>query len=166
MVGGYMRVDGVVFDSLLSVTLIWAAYRLYSVKGAMGNTEVDVPELSAALPIGGGIGLVSGVVGVGGGIFLSPILLLKKWATPKAAAATAALFIWVNSAAGLIGATMSGQFNLELEMLLPFSATVLFGGYVGSKYGADVAPQQMVRNLLAIVLIIAATRRIVEMMGV
>ena len=165
MVGGYMRVDGVVFDSLLSVTLIWAAYRLYSVKGEMGNTEVDVPGFSTALPIGGGIGLVSGVVGVGGGIFLSPILLLKKWASPKAAAATAALFIWVNSAAGMIGAAMSEQLNLELGVLLPFSAAVLVGGFVGSRYGSDVAPQQIIRQLLVVVLVFAAARRMLAMIG-
>ena len=104
-------------------------------------------------------------MGVGGGIFLSPILLLKKWASPKAAAATAALFIWVNSAAGMVGAAMSEQLNLELGVLLPFSAAVLVGGFVGSRYGSDVAPQQMVRQLLVVVLVFAAARRMLAMIG-
>ena len=58
------------------------------------------------------------MIGVGGGIFLSPVVLLRHWATPKAAAATAAAFIWLNSAAGLAGAGLSGQLQIELEILL------------------------------------------------
>ena len=116
-----------------------------------------------AAPIGGGIGLLSGIVGVGGGIFLSPVLMLKKWATPKGAAATAALFVWVNSLAGLSGAALSNQLVVDLEVLLPFAGAVLVGGFVGSRYGAEIAPQQMVRKLLVIVLIVAAARRIVEL---
>ena len=123
----------------------------------------DVPSWKMAAPIGGGIGLLSGIVGVGGGIFLSPVLMLKKWATPKGAAATAALFVWVNSLAGLSGAALSNQLVVDLEVLLPFAGAVLVGGFVGSRYGAEIAPQQMVRKLLVIVLIVAAARRIVEL---
>ena len=63
----------------------------------------------------------------GGGIFLSPVLLLKKWATPKGAAATSALFIWVNSLAGLGGAALSDQLTLEWGVLFPFVGAVLIG---------------------------------------
>jgi len=103
------------------------------------------------------------MIGVGGGIFLSPVLLLKKWATPKGAAATSALFIWVNSLAGLGGATLSGQLTLEWGVLFPFVSAVLIGGFIGSRYGAEIAPQQMVRKLLVIVLVVASVRRIVEL---
>ena len=108
------------------------------------------------------IGLVSGVIGVGGGIFLSPVLLFKKWATPKTAAATSALFIWMNSLAGLSGAALSGQMMLDLNSLLPFVVAVLFGGFVGSRFGADFAPQQMVRRLLVVVLLFAAAKSVIE----
>ena len=92
----------------------------------------------------------------------SPLLLLKKWATPKSAAATAALFIWVNSAAGLLGAASSNQIVLELHTLLPFIVAVLFGGFFGSRYGSLYAKQATVRNLLVAVLLLASFKRISE----
>ena len=102
-------------------------------------------------------------IGVGGGIFLSPLLLLKQWATPKAAAATAALFIWVNSASGLLGATASNQLVLESRTLLPFITAVLLGGLIGSRYGSNHARQSTVRNLLVAVLLLASVKRISEL---
>nr|MBC8283533.1 TSUP family transporter [Nitrospinota bacterium] len=116
-------------------------------------------------PVGGIIGLARGVVGVGGGIFLSPVILLKKWATPKTAAATSALFIWLNSAAGMTGAAVSGQLVLEADVLIPFIGAVLIGGSIGSRYGAKVASQNNVRTILVAVLIIAAIRRIIAIIG-
>ncbi len=101
--------------------------------------------------------------GGGGGIFLSPLLLLKQWATPKAAAATAALFIWVNSASGLLGATASNQLVLESRTLLPFITAVLLGGLIGSRYGSNHARQSTVRNLLVAVLLLASVKRISEL---
>ena len=103
---------------------------------------------------------MSGFVGVGGGIFLSPILLLKKWADPKTAAATAALFIWVNSMAGLVGASISGQLVIQLDILFPFIMAVLLGGYLGAKYGSENAHQSSIRKLLIVVLIVASLKRI------
>jgi uncharacterized membrane protein YfcA len=114
--------------------------------------------------VGGTIGFASGIIGVGGGIFLSPVLLLKKWATPKGAAATSALFIWVNSLAGLGGATLSGQLVLDIETLLPFIVSVLIGGFIGSRYGADVAPQNVIRRMLVVVLLFAAAKRVFELL--
>jgi len=163
MLGGYLLVDGAIYDLLLSICLVAAAWRLFSVR--ITDIELEgVPEWKVAAPVGGSIGLVSGIIGVGGGIFLSPILLLKRWATPKGAAATSALFVWVNSLAGLGGATLSGQLILDLEVLLPFVSAVLVGGIVGSRYGADVAPQHIIRWLLVVVLLFAAAKRVVELL--
>ena len=164
MLGGYLLVDGAIYDLLLSICLVAAAWRLATIR------TVDVvaeggPEWKIAAPVGGTIGFASGIIGVGGGIFLSPVLLLKKWATPKGAAATSALFIWVNSLAGLSGATLSGQLVFDVDTLLPFVAAVLVGGFVGSRYGADIAPQIVVRRLLIVVLVLAAMKRIVELLS-
>ena len=161
-----MRVNGVIFDTLLSITLVWAAWRLLSLRDESSNSVLEAPETRVALPVGGSIGLVSGMVGVGGGIFLSPIILLKKWASPKAAAATAALFIWVNSAAGIAGAGLSEQLDIDVYTLIPFACAVLLGGVVGSRYGAKVAPQLGVRRLLVVVLIVAAARRVLSVLGI
>tara|TARA_B110000003_G_scaffold110319_1_gene112919 strand:+ start:2727 stop:3563 length:837 start_codon:yes stop_codon:yes gene_type:complete len=159
IIGGSMKVDGNLYDTLLSITLIWAAYRLFQTKERVVDVNV-IPKNAVAYPIGGAIGLVSGFVGVGGGIFLSPILLLKGWATPKNAAATASLFILLNSISGLIGAGVSGQLEIDFETLIPFVFAVLIGGFIGSKYGSQVAPQSGIKYLLIFVLIIASIKRI------
>mgnify|MGYP001211289138 FL=1 len=166
LLGGYLSIGGDVYDLLLSLTLLWAAWRLWGISTPESSDELEILDVKTAAPLGGLIGLVSGVVGVGGGIFLTPILLLKRLATPKQAAATSALFIWVNSLAGLTGSIASGRMLLELEMLAPFICAVLLGGFVGSRYGALAAPQVVVRRLLVGVLLIAASKRILEMSGV
>jgi len=119
--------------------------------------------LKTSLPIGGGIGFISGIIGVGGGIFLSPIMLLNKWASAKNVAATSALFIWVNSVAGIAGATISGQLMINLEILMPFSIVVVLGGIIGSRLGAVNAHEITIRRLLVVVLILAATKRVIEL---
>ena len=164
MLGGYLLVDGAIYDLLLSICLVAAAWRLATIRTVDVVVE-GVPEWKIAAPVGGTIGFASGIIGVGGGIFLSPVLLLKRWATPKGAAATSALFIWVNSLAGLSGATLSGQLVLDVDTLLPFVVAVLVGGFVGSRYGADIAPQIVVRRLLIVVLVLAAMKRIVELLS-
>ena len=162
LLGGYLSVGGSIYDLLLSLTLLWAAWRLWGGSSADSASDVAVPDAKVAVPVGGAIGLVSGVIGVGGGIFLTPILLIKRWATPKQAAATSALFIWVNSLAGLTGSFASGRMQLELGLLIPFLAAVLLGGFIGSRYGSVMEPESKVRRLLVLVLIIAATKRLFE----
>ena len=159
-IGGFLRIDGMVYDLLLSLTLLWAALRLFNSVAGDESYECDIPTFSKAAPWGAGIGLASGVIGGGGGIFLSPIVLLKRWATPKGAAATSALFIWVNSMSGLVGATASGQLTLEVDTLTSFIGVVLVGGFIGSSYGAKFAPQTAIRKLLVAVLLLAAGKRL------
>ena len=163
--GGTLAVDGAVYDTLLSLALIFAAIRLsQTTQSSEPREEEPLPSLQTTVPIGASIGVLSGMIGVGGGIFLSPILVLKRWATPKAAAATAALFIWANSAAGLFGAHLSGQLNLSLDPLIFFIGSVAIGGFLGSKYGAERAPQTTVRWLLVVVLLLATTKRILDVL--
>ena len=163
-IGGYLVIDGKLYDSLLSLVLIFAAYKLFMINEHDDKVELKPPEMKIALPIGGGIGLLSGIVGVGGGIFLSPLILLKKWGSPKTVAATSALFIWINSLAGIIGHGVSGQLNLDFKILGLFVFSVLIGGFFGSKYGASIAKQNHIRKLLVIVLVIAAMKRVIEIL--
>ena len=154
--GGYFLIEGAIYDVLLSITLIWASVRLFRADSNFDEESVENLPLSQAIPAGAGIGLLSGIIGVGGGIFLSPLLLLKRWAAPKTAAATAALFIWLNSAAALTGSYHSGEWLVEIDTVAPFGSAVLIGGFIGSKLGADLIPQRAVRIVLVVVLMLAA----------
>ena len=161
--GGFMLVEGAVYDTLLSLALIVAAWRLVS--GDAGVSEAVRPSATKAAWVGGGIGLASGVIGLGGGIFLLPALMLGRWATAKEAAATTSLFVWLNSIAGLAGAGLAGRIDLDLGLLVPFASVVLVGGFLGSRYGSRMSSQSGIRGLLVVVLVLAAFKRVLEIFG-
>ena len=161
-VGGYISLDELYYDILLSLVLFWASWRLI-MKHEYNVKNINQLTITKALPWGGGIGFFSGMIGVGGGIFLSPILLLKGWATPKAAAATSALFIWVNSLSGLMGSTFAGNLDVDIKVISYFIGAVLLGGVIGSSYGSKIANQDSVKRILVIVLIIAGLKRLLEL---
>ena len=166
LIGSYMRVDGALYDVLLSFVLLLAAWRLYMTVDHDGEEVFEAPGFRGDLVgVGGGIGLVSGIIGLGGGIFLSPVIILKRWGSPKATAATASVFVWLNSAAGLAGSTISEGFGVEFSSIAPFALAVLIGGFIGSRYGAGIAPQNRVRGFLILVLIIASARRVLGVIG-
>jgi len=160
--GGFVLVEGAVYDALLSVALIVAAWRLLS--GDAGVSEAVRPGSTKAAVVGGGIGLASGVIGLGGGIFLLPALMLGRWATAKEAAATTSLFVWLNSLAGLTGAGLAGRIDLDIGLLVPFASVVLVGGFLGSRFGSRVSSQSGVKGLLVVVLVMAALKRGLEIM--
>ena len=166
IMGGYLKIDHGVYDTLLSITLIFAAWRLLTIKNSYSEEVfVKPPAGYISAIVGGVIGFLSGVIGVGGGIFLSPIILLFRWGDAKTAAGVAAAFIWVNSASGLVGNSISGQLVLEQDVLLPFAIVVIIGGIIGSKIGADMVSQKTVQRLLGAVLLLAALKRILELFG-
>ncbi len=161
-IGGYISLDDFYYDILLSLVLLWAAWKLMDKNQYKSIKEGDL-NFKKALPWGGGIGFFSGMIGVGGGIFLSPILLLKGWATPKTAAATSALFIWVNSLSGLMGSTFAGNLDIDLEIIPYFIGSVLLGGLIGSYYGSKIANEHSIKKILVVVLIIAGLKRMIEL---
>ena len=123
--------------------------------GIPGAISIETrPPLRLALIIGGGVGLVSGVVGVGGGIFLSPILLLCRWADAKTTAASSAAFIFLNSLSGLMGRFWAGRF--DVGMLSSLIGVAVMGGFIGSRLGTDHLPNPWLCRILAVVLLIAA----------
>ena len=165
-IGGYLQVDNTVYDILLSLTLVFAAWKLYSTKYPLASVEINkIPPLHLSISVGLIIGFLSGIIGVGGGIFLSPIILLFGWSDAKTTAGIAAVFIWVNSFSGLAGSTISGQLTLDVSTLIPFSVAVIIGGYIGSKYGSEKLSQNSVRNMLVAVMLIAAIRQILDLLG-
>ncbi|TRZ42225.1 sulfite exporter TauE/SafE family protein [Robertkochia solimangrovi] len=96
--------------------------------------QIEAKEFSNTkkLALGGAIGLLSGISGIGGGIFLSPVLNLMKWGNPRIVAALASVFILVNSAAGLFGLFMAGTFHLNRQLIVFLVVAVIVGGSIGS----------------------------------
>lgn len=155
-VGGAVTLPGDAYRLVVGVVLVYAAVRL----GRSAVREVDgadrPPPLPAALAVGAGIGLLSGLVGVGGGIFLSPVLLLAGWAGAHATAAVSAAFILVNSVAGLAG-------HLGVAAGLPaalpvWAVAVAAGGWIGSTLGSRRLPSGGIRAALAVVLVVASAK--------
>ena len=151
-----MRVSPHTYAALLAVSLAVAAWRLLiELRGQETKTR-QAPSAALALPIGGAIGWLSGVVGVGGGIFLTPLMVLLRWATPAQAAATSASFIVANSVAGLAGRFMQG--TLAVGGLWPLAIAACAGGVVGSRLGATQFSGRALKRVLAVVLVIAVIK--------
>ena len=155
--GGALSLPPEAFKPLVGLVLYWAAYLLLrrpaesKVKESSGR-----PSVVAALGAGGGIGLLSGLIGIGGGIFLAPLLILRGWAPAKVTAALSSAFILVNSVAGLAGVFSHGA---PPPPHLPlWIGVVALGGWLGSHFGANRLSPQALYRLLAVVLIIAGTK--------
>ena len=161
-IGGLVHVSEGAYDVLLSFALIFAAFRLaMNVVSPTRANDLRSVNLAVSLPVGAGIGLLSGVVGVGGGIFLSPLMILFRWADAKKTSAIAALFIVVNSLAGLAGRLAQG--TLAIGGFAPLIAVAFLGGLIGSYYGANKFSGLVLRRLLALVLVIAATKMLLSL---
>ena len=156
--GGALPVPRQIYGFFLATVLILSSVRLllrFETPSADAQRE-NHPSLIVSLFVGGIIGIVSGIVGVGGGIFLSPLIILARWGSAKQAAATSAIFIVANSVAALLGRAV--QQTLGVGELLPFLIAAVLGGYAGSRYGAQRFSNLFLRRLLAIVLLLAAAR--------
>ena len=164
-VGGLWKLPPMVFKPLIGVVLLYAAIMLaLKVRAARRNsaataTPATMPPLPIAMTAGGGLGLLAGLTGTGGGIFLAPLLLLTNWATPQRTAAVAIVFVLVNSIAGLGGVISEGP-NLP-EALPIYIIVAVAGGLIGSGLGARKLPGNGIRLLLALVLIIASVKMFV-----
>ncbi|MFQ5798181.1 MAG: sulfite exporter TauE/SafE family protein [Bacteroidota bacterium] len=160
-VGGAVQLPTKAYFLLLAGVLLFAACRLImEIRAGRDEAFARPPKLAVALPVGAGIGAVSGIVGVGGGIFLSPLILLKAWAGAKRTAAVSALFILVNSLAGLSGRLYTGTF--ALRELVPLLVAAFLGGIVGSRLGATRFSSLTLRRLLGVVLILASLKLVVS----
>jgi uncharacterized membrane protein YfcA len=150
--GGYLSLPTSVYQPLIGVVLLASACRLF-LKKDREAAEIQRPSITIALFVGGTLGFLSGVTGVGGGIFLSPLLLLLKWARVKEVSAVAALFILVNSIAGLLGHISSVQTIPRYVPVLALAA--LCGGITGSFFGSRRIPASGIIKALSLVLTIA-----------
>ncbi|MCP4838557.1 MAG: sulfite exporter TauE/SafE family protein [Planctomycetes bacterium] len=165
-VGGFWKLPPVVFKPLIGLVLLYAAIvlavrvlkarRAAAIHTTIESPEPHMPPVPVAMSVGGGLGLLAGLTGTGGGIFLSPLLLLTNWASPQRTAAISVVFVLVNSIAGL-GGVMSE--SPSLPAALPFYIiAAIAGGLIGSGLGAKKLPGDGIRMLLAFVLLIAAVK--------
>ena len=153
-IGGMIILPTSVYKIVLGAVLIAAAVRLaWNLKADPGTKH---PSIWIALIVGAAIGLLSGLVGVGGGIFLTPVLLLMNWSETKTAAGVSAMFILVNSIAGLAG-NYSQLISLPSNVWFWIVAAVA-GGLIGSTLGAHRFDSLMLRRVLAVVLFFAGVK--------
>ncbi len=153
--GGMITIDASIYKKILAILLIFAILKILNVFGKE-NSQIKDVKLWQGLAVGAIIGFFSGLIGIGGGIILTPIILLLHWGKMKEAAAVSALFIFVNSAAGFIGQLTSGVTLSSQWFVLVTLALV--GGFLGSYHGSQRFNNQLLRQLLAFVLIIATVK--------
>ncbi|HYD25331.1 MAG TPA: sulfite exporter TauE/SafE family protein [Croceibacterium sp.] len=150
--GGSLHVPGDAYRPLVGAVLWLSAARLLWPKEIKAVTDPHDPPIAVAIPLGAGIGLLSGLTGTGGGIFLSPLVLFLGWANPKVASGVAAVFILCNSMAGLSGNFASVQ---ALPDSLPlFAGSVLAGAVVGTTFGIRFNAR-VILKALGLVLLVA-----------
>ncbi len=151
-IGGYLKITETLFFILLSGCLLLAAFAMVFSKR---KEEAILPKKTSVLMnsgLGGVVGFISGMVGIGGGIFLAPILHLTHWDTPKKIAATASLFILVNSLAGLGGQVFNPQFSIEWEITLILLVTVFLGGLIGQQLSQKLMSPNRLKKSTAILI--------------
>src|SRR5881398_698359 len=154
--GGYLQPSASVLRILIGLVLLFSAARLIFRRGDPNKTVT--PSRSTAVGAGAGLGFLSGLTGTGGGIFLTPLLLFCQWAHIRQAAAVSALFIWVNSIAGLVGYFTKVHSIPSLGFVL--AAAAIIGGIIGSHRGNRRFAVGVISRCLATVLIIAGIKLI------
>lgn len=156
--GGTVPIERQLFMLLLGGSLFFAAVRMVLPEnrvGAFTNLSVRATWIVGML-MGAALGFLSGVVGIGGGIFLAPVLIISGWGNARQTAGAAALFILVNSAAGLAGQVSKGV-HMDM-MLIPLVVAVLVGGQIGSRLGSHRLSVARVRHLLAALILFVSLR--------
>ncbi len=153
--GGMITIETHFYKIILATVLLFAVARLLGLFGK-GKVEIKPIHIPLALCIGAVIGFISGLIGIGGGIILSPVLLLLGWATMKQTAAVSSLFIFVNSIAGLFGFVTKGGTLPTSSSIIIIAAVI--GGIAGGYFGSKKFNTTTLRTVLAIVLTIAIVK--------
>lgn len=154
--GGYVTLPTQAFKILVGIVLLFSAARLLWRPSA--DEAGPGPSRPVSVAVGGALGLLAGLTGTGGGIFLTPLLLFMQWARTKQAAATSAAFILANSLAGLTG-NLSATRSFP-AVAYPLAGAAIAGGAIGSFLGARRFDHTIIKRLLAVVLVIAGVKLI------
>ncbi|MEW6180689.1 MAG: sulfite exporter TauE/SafE family protein [Chloroflexota bacterium] len=156
--GGSIVLPTTLYKPIVGAVLIYAAIRLFFSTKSNRSAELRPMNLPLAVLFGALIGLLSGLTGVGGGIFLSPLLMLMRWGDVRQVAGVSAAFILVNSIAGL-----AGQISIvaSLPPSIPlWGAVAVVGGWLGAEYGSRRLGSPALQRMLAVVLVIAGLKMI------
>ncbi|WP_428742804.1 sulfite exporter TauE/SafE family protein [Tenacibaculum sp.] len=161
--GGYLRISQTFFFILLGFTLLFAAITMWiSNKTISSSNKTTNLSLTKNAGYGGIIGFISGMVGIGGGIFLAPLLHLTNWDTPKRIAATASFFILVNSISGLIGQYTNPKFSIDKNLTVLLLITVLIGGQIGSRMSNRFFTPIQLKKATAILIAFVSIRILIK----
>lgn len=159
--GGAITLPGTAYKILVGVVLLYAGWQLWwSARAGEELRPVRPLPVALAMAIGGVLGVLSGLTGVGGGIFLSPVLLLMHWTTTKETSGVAVAFILVNSVAGLLGNVSAVSF--VANDITYWAPAALIGGWIGTELGTRVLPIAGIRRWLSVVLVLAGLKLISE----
>ena len=158
--GGTLKIDKELFEILLFFVLSIAGLLLLINNKSYQNNNLVIKKISSFfnLMIGAIIGLVSGIVGIGGGIFLSPILFLIKAEKPKVIATTASLFILINSISGILGQLTKENILIVLPEYLPLFICVLLGGLIGNYLNLKIFTGRVLAILTSVLVIFVSIR--------
>ena len=155
-IGGSISLPGEIYRPLVAVFLLAGAWRLATATSALDDEERPGVPVLPGVVVGAAIGLLAGLTGTGGGIFLTPLLVLAAWTGTRDAAGLSGAFILVNSIAGLAGLVTGG---VSLPPAIPlWIASVVAGGLIGSRLGAARFSILNLRRALAVVLVLAAAK--------
>lgn len=158
--GGRLNVPEGTFILILGLALLASAIALVVRNPAQSHFRIRLPVWAETV-LGGGTGFLAGLVGIGGGIFLAPVMHLARWGAAREIAAAAAFFILVNSLAGLAGHSQRLIGNQELNQLIaywPLVPAVLIGGQIGVWIGRDKVPETWLIRLTALLVLFVALR--------
>jgi len=152
-IGGMITVEENIYKRVLGVLLLFPVIRFFFFKN-VEDKDLKPSNLTIAIVTGAVVGLLSGMIGIGGGIILSPILLLLQWTNQKQTAAISAAFIFVNSVAGLGGMLTQGiSFTGDMVMYI---VVAFVGGLLGAYFGSKKFNQNVLKYVLATVLLLAS----------
>lgn len=159
-IGGSLTLPVYVYKSIVGVVLLYGAVRLFLGAGSADKRKTTLVPIWMALVLGAGIGLLSGMTGVGGGILLSPVLLLMHWAKTKETSGVSAAFILFNSIAGLLGHVSA--ISYIPNNITYWAPAALIGGWIGTELGTKLLPVPEIRKWLSVVLGLAGLKLMSE----
>jgi uncharacterized protein len=160
-IGGTLSISEGIFYPLLGGCLLISALFM----GILTKKHSPLPQPTnnyKPYMYGGVIGFLSGIVGIGGGIFLAPLLHLTRWNTPLKIAAITSLFIWVNSISGLLGQCLDPELQLDTDATTVLAITVVAGGYIGTHIGVNFIKARTLQLGTAVLVAYVAIRIIMK----